>query len=258
MSQRRRWAFFRSLLGAAMTPLLEVENLEAGYGVVQVLWGLSLTVRQGEVVALIGANGAGKSTFLRVVSGLTRPWRGSLRFGGQDLVALTPEQIVRAGIAHVPQGRRLFADLSVRQNLLLGAYGRRDRKEVARDLGEMAQLFPVLEERLAAPASQLSGGEQQMLALARGLMARPRLLLIDEPSLGLAPLLVKELMRVVDRLRTHGVSVLLVEQDVEVALAHADRGYVMETGRVVLADQAQALLGNPGVQKAYLGIGVGS
>jgi ABC-type branched-subunit amino acid transport system ATPase component len=237
-----------------MMPLLRVEKLDAGYGAVQALWGVSLEVGQGEVVALIGANGAGKSTFLRVVSGLLQPWRGTVRFESRDITAYVPERIVRAGIAHVPQGRRLFSDLTVQQNLLLGAYVRRDRENIVADLGQMVRLFPSLADRLAIPASQLSGGEQQMLALARGLMARPRLLLIDEPSLGLAPLLVRELMGVVDRLRDEGVSVLLVEQDVAVALEHADRGYVLETGRIVLADTARALLANPAVQKAYLGL----
>ena len=181
--------------------------------------------------------------------------RGTVSVESQDITGWTPERIVRAGIAHVPQGRRLFSDLSVRQNLLLGAYARRDREKVVTDLDEMIRLFPSLAERFAVPVSQLSGGEQQMLALARGLMARPRLLLIDEPSLGLAPLLVRELMEVVDRLRAEGVSMLLVEQDVAVALGHEDRGYVLETGHIVMADTAWALLANPAVQKAYLGIG---
>jgi len=157
-----------------MTPLLQAKHLDAGYGAVQVLWDVSLDVGQGEVVALIGANGAGKSTFLRVVSGLLRPRRGTVRFESRDIAAWAPERIVRIGIALVPQGRRLFSDLSVRQNLLLGAYARRDRKNVARDLEHMVSLFPSLGDRLSLPASQLSGGEQQMLALARGLMARPR------------------------------------------------------------------------------------
>jgi len=238
-----------------MTSLLQVEGLDAGYGAVQALWDVSVGVNQGEVVALIGANGAGKSTLLRVISGLQRPWRGTVSVGSEDISGWEPERIVRAGIAQVPQGRRLFSYLSVRQNLLLGAYVRRDRETVVTDVDQMVRLFPSLLDRLSLPVRQLSGGEQQMVALARGLMARPRLLLIDEPSLGLAPLLVRELMRVLDRLRGEGVSVLLVEQDVGVALAHADRGYVLESGRIVMADTARALLSNPAVQKAYLGIG---
>jgi branched-chain amino acid transport system ATP-binding protein len=234
--------------------LLEARALDAGYGAVQVLWDVSLEVRRGEVVALVGTNGAGKSTLLRVLSGLLTPRRGRVRFQADDVTGFAPERLVRMGIAHVPQGRRLFAELSVRENLLLGAYARPDRENVAPDLGRVLDLFPVLRERLALPASQLSGGEQQMAALARALMARPRLLLIDEPSLGLAPLMVRQLMEVVDRLRGEGSSVLLVEQDVAVALAHADRGYVLEGGRIVLADAAPALMADTRVRAAYLGI----
>lgn len=237
--------------------LLEVRGLDVGYGSVQVLWDVTLEVRRGEVVALIGANGAGKSTFLRVVSGLLAPWRGRVSFQAEEITGLAPERLVRMGIAHVPQGRRLFADLSVRENLLLGAYVRPDRANVRADLGRVLDLFPVLRERLSLTASQLSGGEQQMAALARALMARPRLLLIDEPSLGLAPLAVRELMAVVDRLRGEGSSVLLVEQDVALALDHADRGYVLEAGRIVLADAAAALVADARVRTAYLGVAGG-
>jgi branched-chain amino acid transport system ATP-binding protein len=237
-----------------MTPQLEVQNVDAGYGAVQVLWDVSLDVATGEVVALIGANGAGKSTLLRVVSGLLRPERGRVAFQQRDVTGLAPERLVHLGIAHVPQGRRLFSDLSVRENLLLGAWARRERAAIAADLEHMLDLFPSLADRLALPARQLSGGEQQMAAVARALMARPRLLLIDEPSLGLAPLAVRALMEVVVRLRREGVSILLVEQDVTVALAHADRGYVLETGRIVLADRAAVLLENPQVRRVYLGL----
>jgi branched-chain amino acid transport system ATP-binding protein len=177
-------------------------------------------------------------------------------FAGTDIAEPAPERVVRLGIAHVPQGRRLFADLSVRENLLLGAWTRRDRDRVAEDLARVLALFPTLVERPDVPAGQLSGGEQQMTALARGLMARPRILLIDEPSLGLAPTAVHELMKVVSRLREEGTSVLLVEQDVAVALRHADRGYVLETGRIVLAADAPALLGSARVRRAYLRLGV--
>lgn len=235
--------------------LLELRGIDAGYGAVQVLWDVSLHVARGEVVALIGANGAGKSTLLRVISGLLAPSRGEVTFEAESIAALAPERIVRRGLAHVPQGRRLFAELTVRENLLLGAYARPDRASIAADLGRVLELFPALAGRLGLPASQLSGGEQQMAALARALMARPRLLLIDEPSLGLAPIVVRELMDVVDRLRGEGSSVLLVEQDVAVALARADRGYVLETGRIVLTGTARALMADRGVRAAYLGLG---
>jgi branched-chain amino acid transport system ATP-binding protein len=236
-------------------PLLDVRDIDAGYGAVPVLSAVSLQVREGETVALIGANGAGKSTLLRVVSGLLTPWRGRVSLDGVDLAGLAPEHIVRRGIVHVPQGRRLFPELSVRENLLLGAYARTDRDGVAADLDRMLTLFPALGERLALAASQLSGGEQQMAAVARALMARPRLLMIDEPSLGLAPIAVQRLLDVLARLRADGVSVLLVEQDVAVALAHADRAYVLETGRIVIVDTAAALLEDARVRSAYLGVG---
>ena len=235
-------------------PLFRVVDLDAGYGAVQVLWGVSLEVRAGEVVAFIGPNGAGKSTLLRAVSGLIRPRHGRVLFDGQDITTCAPEQIVRLGLAHVPQGRRLFVDLSVHENLLLGAYTRKDPAGVARDLQRVLDLFPVLGDRLTLAASQLSGGEQQMAALGRALMAHPRLLMIDEPSLGLAPIAVQTLMGVVDRLRAEGTGVLLVEQDVAIALRHADRGYVMETGRVVIEDTAEALLASPRVRDAYFGL----
>ncbi|TMI84164.1 MAG: ABC transporter ATP-binding protein [Bacillati bacterium ANGP1] len=242
---------------AGLEGVLRAEHLDAGYGSVQVLWDVSLEVRRGEVVALIGPNGAGKSTLLRVVSGLLRPRRGAVTFDGREITRRTPEEIVRLGIAHVPQGRRLFPDLTVAENLMLGAYARADRAQVAGDLDRVLALFPVLRERLALPAIQLSGGEQQMAALGRALMARPRLLLIDEPSLGLGPIVVQALMEVIGDLRRGGTSVLLVEQDVGVALAHADRGYVLETGRITLTDRAEALLGHAAIRAAYLGLAVG-
>lgn len=235
--------------------LLEVQHLDAGYGSVQVLWDVSLEVWRGEVVALIGPNGAGKSTFLRAVSGLERPWRGRVRFDHVEISTQPPEEIVRLGIAHVPQGRRLFPDLSVRENLLLGAYTRQDTAGLMADFERVLEMFPQIAERLTLTASQISGGEQQMVALGRALMARPQLLLIDEPSLGLAPIVVQSLMDVVARLRADGTSVLLVEQDVAIALEHADRGYVLEMGRVVLTDSAAALLGSSRIREAYLGTG---
>lgn len=239
-------------------PLLRVEHLDAGYGGVQVLWDVALEVARGEVVALVGSNGGGKSTLLRTISGLLRPLRGCVRWDGQDIAGQVPEAIVRLGMAHVPQGRRLFSDLTLRENLLVGAYTRTDRAAIAADLRGVLDLFPVLGERLDLPAGQLSGGEQQMAALGRALMARPQLLLIDEPSLGLAPIAVQTLMDAVDRLRGRGTSLLLVEQDVAVALEHADRGYVMETGRIALAGTAEALRRSPRVQAAYLGVAAGS
>jgi len=234
--------------------LLEVEHVDASYGEVQALWDISLEVAPGEVVALIGANGAGKSTCLRVISGLLSARRGHVRVDGQDITGLTPECIVALGITQVPQGRRLFADLSTRENLLLGAYLRSDRAAVLADLDRVLRFFPVLRPLLDRSASQLSGGEQQMAALARGMMACPRLLLIDEPSLGLAPIAVRELMKVIGRLRGEGMSVLLVEQDVTLALGRADRGYVLETGRIVLTDTAAALMASERLRTAYLGL----
>jgi branched-chain amino acid transport system ATP-binding protein len=210
------------------------------------------------VVALVGRNGAGKSTLLRTVSGLQRPWRGRVRWDGRDIGREPPETIVRLGMAHVPQGRRLFGDLTVEENLLVGAYARSDRAAITADLRDVLDLFPVLGDRRRLPAGQLSGGEQQMAALARALMARPQLLLIDEPSLGLAPIAVQALMDAIDRLRRRGTSLLLVEQDVAVALEHADRGYVIETGRLTQTDSAAALLRSPRVKEAYLGIAAGS
>jgi ABC-type branched-subunit amino acid transport system ATPase component len=238
----------------AAPPLLDVRHLDAGYGGVQVLWDISFEVRRGEVVALIGPNGAGKSTFLRTLSGLQAPWRGTVSFDGREITALPPEEVVRRGIAHVPQGRRLFPDLTVRENLLLGGYARRDRAGLPDDLRRVLGMFPRIGERLAVAASQISGGEQQMVALGRALMARPRLLLIDEPSLGLAPILVQSVVDAVAHLRAEGTSVLLVEQDVVVALEHADRGYVLEMGRIVLTDTAASLLRSPRIREAYLGI----
>lgn len=243
--------------GPAAPPLLDVRHLDAGYGGVQVLWDVSLVVRRGEVIALIGPNGAGKSTFLRTISGLQRPWRGTVRVDGRETTALPPEAIVRLGVAHVPQGRRLFPDLTVRENLLLGAFTRRDRAALTDDLRRVVEMFPSVGGRLALAAGQISGGEQQMVALGRAFMARPQLLLIDEPSLGLAPILVQALIDVIGRLRAEGTSVLLVEQDVAVALEHADRGYVLEMGRIVLMDTAASLLRSPRIREAYLGIGPG-
>ena len=234
-------------------PLLEVRGLTAGYGAGPVLFGVDLEVRGGELLALIGANGAGKSTLLGVLSGLLPPTAGSVRFGGRDLTGARPERVVRAGMAHVPQGRRLFATMTVRQNLVLGAYLRRDR-EVRSDLDRVTGYFPALADKLERVAGTLSGGEQQMVAIGRGLMGRPQLLLIDEPSLGLAPKVVETVVEVCRSINRDGVAVLLVEQDVVLALEAADRGYVLENGRIALSGTARELQDDPAVRKAYLGV----
>jgi ABC-type branched-subunit amino acid transport system ATPase component len=234
--------------------LLEIRDLDAGYGDVQILWDLTLEVREGEVVALIGANGAGKTTLLWTISQLIRPRAGSIRFDGRDVTHAGAEALVRAGVVHVPQGRRLFAGLTVRDNLMQGAYLRRDRVEIRRTLDEVLAIFPRLAERQGQLAGLLSGGEQQMCAIARALMSKPRLLMIDELSLGLAPLVVESLMKLVAQLRERGITILLVEQDVQVALEHADRGYVLETGRIAQSSTAAELLQDPRIRQAYLGL----
>jgi branched-chain amino acid transport system ATP-binding protein len=234
--------------------MLRVENLSAAYGAVQVLWDVNLDIRDGEIVALIGSNGAGKSTLLSVVSGLLKARAGQVRFDERDITRAASNQIVEAGLVHVPQGRRLFAGLSVKENLLMGAYRRSDRGQVLTDLEWVLGLFPSLERRLAMPAGKMSGGEQQMCAIGRGLMAKPRLLMVDEFSLGLAPNVVEQLMGIIQTINRQGTTVLLVEQDVQVALENAHRGYVLETGHIVLADDAAKLLANDHVRAAYLGV----
>jgi branched-chain amino acid transport system ATP-binding protein len=233
--------------------LLEVRGLTAGFGAGPVLFGVDLDFRAGELLALIGANGAGKSTLLGVLSGLVPPTSGSVLFAGHDLTGARPERVVKAGIAHVPQGRRLFGTMTVDQNLRLGAYLRRDR-EVRQDVDRVLQYFPALGDKLHRVAGTLSGGEQQMVAIGRGMMARPRLLMIDEPSLGLAPKVVESVVEVCKAINRDGVSVLLVEQDVLVALEAADRGYVLENGRIALSGTAQELRDDPAIRKAYLGV----
>ncbi len=234
--------------------MLKVENLSAAYGQVQVLWDINVEIHEGEIVALIGSNGAGKSTLLSTISGLMKPGGGTLRFNGEDISRAPTDQIVRLGIVHVPQGRRLFAGLTVRENLLMGAYSRSDGAQVQNDLQWVLSLFPALQRRLSMPAGKLSGGEQQMCALGRGLMAKPKLLMIDEFSLGLAPIVVEQLIEIIQTINQQGTTLLIVEQDVQVALEHAHRGYVLETGHLVLADDAQKLLGNDHVRRAYLGV----
>ena len=236
-----------------MSDGLRIEGLSAGYGDTQVLWDVSLEIGAGEAVALIGSNGAGKSTLLGAVSGLVRVWDGSIRFGDREIAGAAPERIVDAGVVQVPQGRRLFGGLTVEENLLMGAYLRRDR-EIAADLERILALLPRLRERLSYLAGRLSGGEQQQVAIARALMARPKVLLIDEMSLGLAPLLVDALLEILREVHATGVTILMVEQDVEAALEFAQRAYVLETGRITLAGSSAQLRDDPRVQKAYLGV----
>ena len=233
--------------------MLRVDEVEAGYGQTSCLHGISLEVNAGEVVVLLGANGAGKTTTLMALSGLVALRAGRITFQGTTLNGLPPEKIVSLGISHVPEGRQILPRLTVGENLSLGAYQRRDRRAIAHDLDRIVALFPVLAERRRQVAGTLSGGEQQMLAIARGLMARPRLLLLDEPSLGLAPKLVVAIFETIRRINRDGVSILLVEQNAYQALHIAHRGYVLETGRVVLTDTAERLVQNPQVKAAYLG-----
>jgi len=233
--------------------LLEVEGLDVYYGAVHALKGVSLHAEPGEIVTLIGANGAGKTTLLRTISGLIRARAGTVRFDGRDLTRVPPHEIVGLGISQSPEGRMVFANLSVEDNLELGAYRRRDRAGILADRERVYSLFPRLMERRRQNADTLSGGEQQMLAIGRALMSRPRLLLLDEPSLGLAPLLVREIFKTIVEINRAGVTVLLVEQNAHMALTIAGRGYVLETGRVRLTDKAASLLQNDEVKRAYLG-----
>jgi branched-chain amino acid transport system ATP-binding protein len=232
---------------------LEVDGLRAGYGPVQVLHGISLHVEEGEIVTILGANGAGKTTTLLSVSGLADITGGAVRLRGRDIHTLPANDIVALGLTQAPEGRRIFGPLSVMENLRLGAFTVKDRKVVARTLEEVFELFPRLRERRSQPAGTLSGGEQQMLAIARALMARPRLLLLDEPSLGLAPLLVRAIFETVRAINERGVTVLIVEQNARAALKLARRGYILEMGRIVMEGDAASLLADPGVQQAYLG-----
>ncbi|HEU4725136.1 MAG TPA: ABC transporter ATP-binding protein [Candidatus Eisenbacteria bacterium] len=235
--------------------LLELQDLHVHYGAIHALKGISIRVEKGQIVTLVGANGAGKSTPLRALSGLLKPSRGAIRFDGKELAGVPAHQIVRLGMSHVPEGRIVFANLSVLDNLDLGAYLRRDRAGIREDLQRIFRLFPRLEERKNQASGTLSGGEQQMLAIGRALMARPTLLLLDEPSLGLAPILVREIFTVVREIRERGTTIVLVEQNARQALAVADVGYVLETGAVKLTDRAASLLDNPYVQECYLGGG---
>lgn len=235
--------------------MLRLNDVHAAYGAIQALRGVSLEVPDGSVVALLGANGAGKSSVLKVISGLVRPWHGHVYLDNHRIDRWSPEHIVRVGLVQVPEGRQLFPDLSVKDNILLGAYTRRDGAGIRRDMERMFAYFPVLEQRLSQRAALLSGGEQQMLAIARALMARPRLLLLDEPSLGLAPLVVRSIFEIIANIHQEdGLTILLVEQDASLALGLAEYGYVLEAGRVMLEGNAADLRRSDAVRQAYLGI----
>jgi len=233
--------------------LLEVKDLVVRYGAIRALHGVSFHVDAGEVVTLIGANGAGKSTTLKTISGLLPVDGGEILYGGESITGIEASRIVRKGVIHVPEGRRIFSPLTVRENLEMGAFTRKDKHEIEESLEYVFQLFPRLKERLEQTGGTLSGGEQQMLAVARALMAKPKLLLMDEPSMGLAPILVEEIFEIIQEIRQEGVTILLVEQNAHMALSVADRGYVMETGVIDLEGTAKELAENPRVREAYLG-----
>jgi branched-chain amino acid transport system ATP-binding protein len=232
--------------------MLEVRDLVVAYGKIKAVKGITFDVGEGEVVSLIGTNGAGKTTTLRTISGLLRPASGSITFQGEDLTQVAPHDIVQLGVAHSPEGRRIFPRLSVEENLMLGAFARKD-KDVSNDLRAAYELFPILEERRAQPAGTFSGGEQQMLAMGRAMMSRPKLLMLDEPSMGLSPLMMKRIMTTVTTLQQQGTTILLVEQNAQAALKRATKGYVLEVGRIVLSGTGQELLSSDDVRKAYLG-----
>ena len=235
-----------------MSPILSVRNLEVSYGAIPALHGVSLDVERGEIVTLIGANGAGKTTTLRTISGLLKPRRGEVHFTDRNITGAKPHAIAAMGVSHVPEGRGIFANLTVHDNLELGAYLRKDRITEA-EYERVFTLFPVLKDRIRQSAGTLSGGEQQMLAISRALMARPAVLLLDEPSLGLAPQMVQTIFRVIREINAEGTTILLVEQNAHMALVTAHRGYVMETGRIVLSDSTRSLLSSDRIRKAYLG-----
>jgi len=236
-------------------PLLKVEGVRAGYGNIEALHGIDLEVRQGEIVCLIGANGAGKTSTLMTICGCVKTRTGRITFAGQDITAMASDRIVRLGLAQSPEGRKIFPRLTVLENLEMGAFIRNDRVEIARDIERVIGLFPILGERRSQAGGTLSGGEQQMLAVGRAMMSRPRLLLLDEPSLGLAPLIVLKIFEVIKTLNAEGTTILLVEQNARMALKHSHRGYVLETGSITMADDAAVLLADARVQAAYLGDG---
>jgi len=239
---------------AAADPILSVSNIETYYGPIQAIRSVSLQVPNGRIVTVLGANGAGKTTILKTISGVMDPERGEVRFEGTDIARLTPDAVMRRGICHVPEGREIFPFLTVHENLMMGAYTRRDSDGIAQDIEMCFGYFPVLRERASQRAGLLSGGEQQMLAISRALMGRPRLLLLDEPSLGLSPILVAQIFEIIRRInREQGVSILLVEQNAHVALQTADYGYVLEVGRIVLQDECARLLEREDIREFYLG-----
>ena len=236
--------------------MLRLSNIHTCYGNIHAVKGVSIHVNAGEIVALIGGNGAGKSTILRTISGILKPTSGTIHFGSADITSLSPERILRAGIGHVPEGRRLFKGLTVRDNLILGAYSRKDRDRIGADIDAMERLFPILKKRKGQIAGTLSGGEQQMLAMARAMMAKPELLLLDEPSMGLAPIITSQIYEQIKALNLEeGLSMLLVEQNARLALNLAHRGYVVETGRIVMEGNTGELRESNEIQRAYLGKG---
>jgi branched-chain amino acid transport system ATP-binding protein len=233
--------------------MLEINNLEVHFGVIRALKGISLKVEDGEIVTLIGANGAGKSTTLRTISGLKKPTSGTIVLDGNDITNTTAQQRVEMGISQVPEGRRVFSSMTVLENLELGAYMRKDKNEVAKDLKRVYESFPILSDRRKQAAGTLSGGEQQMLAIGRALMSRPRILMLDEPSMGLAPILVQEIFNIIKEINQSGTTILLIEQNASMALKIADRAYVMETGSIVLSGKGTDLMQSNDIKKAYLG-----
>ena len=233
--------------------MLVLEDVNVYYGAIHALKGVSLEVNEGEIVTLIGSNGAGKSTTLRSISGLIRPKQGKIAFQGKDINTIPPQEIVSMGISQVPEGRRIFANMTVLENLELGAFLRKDKDGIKKDMHYVYELFPRVQERRTQVAGTLSGGEQQMLAMGRALMSRPKLLLLDEPSMGLAPILVKQIFSIIQTIKENGTTILLVEQNANMALSIADRAYVLETGRIVLSGQAKELAESQEVRKAYLG-----
>ena len=235
--------------------ILKVDNLESYYGPIMAIRGVSLEVRKGQIVTVLGANGAGKTTLLKTISGIMDPEKGTVQLEGESIAGLEPDKVVRRGVIHVPEGREVFPLLTVRENLMMGAYTRNDTAGVAADLEMVYGYFPILKERETQPAGTLSGGQQQMLAIGRGLMARPKIMLLDEPSLGLSPLLIKEIFAIIRRLNEEqGVTMMLVEQNAKVALNVADYGYVMEIGRIVMSDAAATLAASKDIQEFYLGV----
>ncbi len=233
--------------------MLTIKDLDVYYGVIQAIKGISFTVEEGEVIALIGANGAGKTTILHTITGLVASGHGSIDFEGHNLLKTPAHKIVSLGMAHVPEGRRIFSELTVFENLMLGAYSRKDNAEITATLTEVYQRFPRLEERKKQIAGTLSGGEQQMLAMGRALMSKPKIMLLDEPSMGLSPLFVSEIFNIIQEISKNGTTVLLVEQNAKKALSIADRAYVLETGKIVLSGDANEMMNNDSVKKAYLG-----